>query len=219
MKAHRAGLVVVVFALIAFGVASEGYNGAVIDPKTTFTRIDSMQFLSPDTTFFTPGWGSRTPCDTFRLPDRLQWGETIVLHGMVSGFAVHPSFTHYQPDTWYPIGSGAVTSYVQFYAILDVEESKPVAAPLPRVTVSPSVVTGQMTVRPLPVGTGRQVVQIHDAVGNVVRSLDCTASADGAATATWNREDDRGHLAPEGVYFCRYAAPDVIAVQKVLVAR
>jgi hypothetical protein len=217
MKAHRAGLVVVVLALIAFGVASEGYNGAVIDPKLTVTRIDSMQFLSPDTTFFTPGWGSRTPCDTFRLPDRLQWGETIVLHGMVSGFAVHPSFTHYQPDTWYPIGSGVVTSHVQFYAILGVEESRPVVEYQQRLAVSPSVVTRQMRVRLQPVGTSSSVVEIHDAVGNVVRSLDCIASADGAATATWNREDDRGHLVPEGVYFCRYAAADFIAVRKVLV--
>jgi hypothetical protein len=55
-------------------------------------------------------------------------------------------------------------------------------------------------------------------MGNVVRSLDCTAGADGAATATWNREDEFGRLVPVGVYFCRYAGTDVIAVRKVLVA-
>jgi flagellar hook assembly protein FlgD len=62
------------------------------------------------------------------------------------------------------------------------------------------------------------VVDIHDALGNVVRSLECTAGADGIATATWNREDDRGDLVPEGVYFCRYAEAGVIAVRKFLVA-
>jgi flagellar hook assembly protein FlgD len=77
---------------------------------------------------------------------------------------------------------------------------------------------GQMTIRLQTVGTSRPVVQIHDAVGNVVRSLGCTAGAEGAATATWNREDDRGRLVPEGVYFCRYANADVVAVRKVLVA-
>jgi hypothetical protein len=61
------------------------------------------------------------------------------------------------------------------------------------------------------------VVQIHDAVGNVVRSLDCAVEADGAASATWNREDDRGRLVPEGVYSCRYATADLVAVRKVLV--
>jgi flagellar hook assembly protein FlgD len=61
------------------------------------------------------------------------------------------------------------------------------------------------------------VVEIHDAVGNVVRSLDCTAGADGVATATWNHEDDHGRLVPEGVYFCRYAAAGGAAVRKVLV--
>jgi hypothetical protein len=99
-----------------------------------------------------------------------------------------------------------------------VEESKPSVDGLPRLTVSPSVVTGQMTVGLQPVGNSRPAVEIHDAAGNVVRSLDCTAGADGFATAIWSREDDCGRLVPEGVYFCRYAAADVIAVRKVLVA-
>ncbi len=85
--------------------------------------------------------------------------------------------------------------------------------------VRPSVVTGQMTIRLQPIGTGRQVVEIHDAVGNVVRSLYCTAGAGGIAAATWNREDDRGRLVPEGIYFCRYAGAGVTGVRKVLVAR
>jgi hypothetical protein len=191
----------------------------VIDPQTTVTRIDSMTGLSPDMTILTPGWGSHTPYDTFHLPDVFQWPETIVLHGMVNGFAVHTSFTHPQHDTWYRIGLGVVTSYVAFYALMGVEESRSAVVRPQHFTVSPSVVTGQMTVRLQPVGTGRPLVEIHDAAGSVIRSLDCAAGADGAATATWNREDDRGRLVPEGVYFCRYAAAAVIAVRKVLVAR
>jgi len=57
-------------------------------------------------------------------------------------------------------------------------------------------VTGQMSVRLQPVGTSRPVVEIHDARGNVIRSLECVTVSGGAATATWNREDDRGHLVP-----------------------
>jgi hypothetical protein len=74
-----------------------------------------------------------------------------------------------------------------------------------------------MWVRLQPAGPGRNVVEIHDAVGNVVRSLDCTVGANGLATATWDREDWLGHVVPEGVYFCRYAAAGVVAVRKVLV--
>jgi len=63
------------------------------------------------------------------------------------------------------------------------------------------------------------VVEIHDAVGKLIRTLICAAGANGAATATWNREDEFGRFVPEGVYFCRYAASDAGAVRKVLVAR
>ena len=88
----------------------------------------------------------------------------------------------------------------------------------PCLAVSPSVVTTQMMVRLQPVGSGRPVVEIHDVVGNVIRSLDCTAGTDGIATASWNREDDRGRLVPEGIYFCRYSAAGAVAVRKILVA-
>jgi hypothetical protein len=117
---------------------------------------------------------------------------------------------------WYSDMSMSVA--VMFYGDYGVEESKHGVAPLPSLDVSPSVVTGQMTVRLQHIGTGRQVVEIHDAVGNVVRSLGCKAGTDGVATATWNREDEIGRLVPEGIYFCRYAVSDVIAVRKVLVA-
>jgi hypothetical protein len=219
MKNRCAGLAIVLFSLAALNVASGNRNLAVIDPRLTVTRIDSMQFLSPDTTFLTPGWGPHTPYDTLLLPDRLTWPESIVLHGMVQGFEVHTPFTRYQADTWYPIGRGVVTSYVLFHACLGAEESRPVIEHPQRLAVNPSVVTGRMTVRLQPIGTRRPVVEIHDAVGNVVRSLYCATGADGVATATWNREDKSGRLVPEGVYFCRYASANVISVKKVLVAR
>ena len=147
---------------------------------------------------------------------------SITLHGTVNGFPTHMPITEPHPDTWYAIGIGVVTSYVQFGEYPDpgaIAESKPSFENPSRLTVSPSVVTRQMTVRLLPVGNGRQAVEIHDAVGNLIRSLDFTAAAQGAATAIWNREDEFGRLVPEGVYFCRYSAADVIAVRKILVAR
>jgi hypothetical protein len=224
MKNRCAGLVVVLFSLSAFGVASAEIEfSGVIDPQTTVTRIDSVTLRLPDMTFLTPGWGSHFPYDTFIFSGVPAWPETLRLHGTVQGFPTHKLFIrpHPKPDTWYGLCLSVVRSYVKFYGTGygAVEEPKPAAPPLPRLAVSPSVVTGQMTVTLQPASPSIPVVEIHDAVGNLVRSLNCTAGTDGAATATWNREDKSGHLVPEGVYFCRYAASDVIAVRKVLVAR
>jgi len=168
-------------------------------------------------TFPTAGWGPHPPMDTFNFPGVSGSPATVTLHGTVN-FPISKLISHPLPDTWYPLCMGVVTSYVLFHGEIGVEESTPAVERLQCLNVSPSVVTGQMTVRLQPVGTGRPVVEIHDAVGNVIRSLNCTAGASGAATATWNRKDDFGRLVPEGVYFCRYAASGAAAVRKVLVA-
>jgi hypothetical protein len=220
MKKRCAGLVVVLVSLAAFGAASAEFSfHAVIDPLTTTTRVDSVKLVSPDMTFPTPGWGSRTPLDSHDFTDVTAWPMSIILHGIIDGAPFSKSIYPPQLDIWYYLRLSLPSSKVMFWRDPGVEESKPAAAPLPRLAVNPSVVTGQMTVRLQPVGTRMPVVQIHDALGNVVRSLGCTAGTDGVTTATWNREDESGRLVPEGVYFCRYAGADVIAVCKVLVAR
>jgi hypothetical protein len=220
MKKRCAGVVVFLFSLVVSGVAYADFDG-VIDPMTTVTRIDSVKLTFeyyPDMTFLTSGWGSAY-YDSFHFGGVPRWPETIALYGTVNAIPVYRPILHPEGDTWYPIGFGAVTSYVVFFAHLGVEESKSAVERQPRLSVSPSVVTGQMTVRLVSAIMGRPMVEIYDAVGNVVRSLDCTAGTDVVATATWNREDEFGRRVPEGVYFCRYAAADVIAVRKVIVAR
>ena len=219
MKKRCAGLVALLLLLGAVGIGNaEMYFGGVIDPRTTTTQIDSVMFTSPDMTFLTPGWGSHPPRDTFTFTGVTAWPASLVLSGDVNGFPTDVTIPDPKADTWYSIGVGIFVPLVQFGYYPGVEESKPVGERLQCLAVSPSVVTGQMTIRLQPVGTGRPVVEIHDAVGNVIRSLGCTAGTGGLATATWNREDDRGRLVPEGVYFCRYAAAGVVAVRKVLVA-
>jgi hypothetical protein len=190
----------------------------VIDPQATVTRIDSVKLAAPDLTFLTPGCGSHRPFDAFYFVGVPSWPQSIMLYGTVNGIPANTLIKSPEIYTWYRIGLGGMASLVEFVVHYGVEEPRSVVERQQCLAVSPSVVTGQMTVKLLPVGTGRQVVEIHDAVGNVIRSLGCTAGTDGAATATWNREDDFGRLVPDGVYFCRYAASDVIAVRKVLVA-
>jgi hypothetical protein len=216
MKKRYTGLAVVLISLVAFGVANADFDG-VLDQSTTVTSIDSVVMLSPERTFLTPGWGT-TPMDTWTFAGVPLPG-SITLHGTINGMPTHgPAIMNPMADTWYRVGMGVQAPFVEFTNVqVGVEESKSAVGRVQCLAVSPSVVTEQMTVRLQPVGAGRPVVEIHDAAGNVIRSLNCTAGASGAATATWNREDDFGRLVPEGVYFCRYAAAGVVAVRKVLV--
>jgi len=220
MNKRCAGMAVVLALFVAFGIgrAQTDFHG-VLNANNRGTVIDSVTVAPPDTTFRTAGWqGQGMEIDTFDFPDLASWPTDIWVFGVVDAA---PQMLHIPTPVggkWYALGFGTVTPFVMFYGSGGgaVEESRP-AEPPQRLNVSPSVVTGQMTVRLQPVRAGRSVVEIHDAVGNVVRSLNCTAGADGLATTTWNREDGFGRLVPEGIYFCRYAASGVVAVRKVLV--
>jgi hypothetical protein len=225
MNKRCAGLAALLLLLGAIGLGNPYMNfGGVIDPRLLVTRIDSVKLVSPDMFFLTPDWGTHLPYDTFVFTvDFPPWPESIKLYGTAGPFPANTTIPHPKLDTWYRIGFGTQPPLVKFcacpgYPDPSVEESKTSVERHQYLDVSPSVVTGQMAVRLQPVGAGRPVVEIHDAVGNVVRSLDCTAGTSGVATATWNREDEFGRLVPEGAYFCRYAGADVIAVKKVLVA-
>ena len=218
MKKRCAGLVVVLGSLVAFGVADAEFTiHAVLDQLATVSRIDSVKLTSPDMTFLTPGWGSQAPLDSQDFTGVTAWPLSIRWFAIVNDSPVARSIYPPKTDTWYYVRFSVPSPIVKFWRDPGVEESKPLVERPPRLSVSPSVVTRQMNVRLQPVEMSKPVVQIHDAAGNVVRSLGCTAGTDGAATATWNREDEFGRLVPEGVYFCRYAASDVIAVRKVLV--
>jgi hypothetical protein len=220
MKKRCAGLVAVLGSLVAFGTANAQITfHAVLDPMTTTTRVDSVKLVSPNMTFLTPGWGSQTPLDSHDFTDVTAWPPmSIMLHGTIDASPFSKSIYPPQLDVWYYLRPTLPSSKVLFWKDPGVEESKPTAERLLCLTVSPSVVTGQMAIRLQPAEMSRPIVQIHDAAGNVVRSLDCTAGAGGFASATWNRADESGRLVPKGVYFCRYAEADVIAVRKVLVA-
>ena len=221
MKKYYAGLAVVLISLVACGVANAIEFHGVINPKTIVTRVDSVVLTTPDMTILTPGWGTHTPMDTFNFTGVTAWPASVIVHGTGGPFPFHQTIVRPDTVTWYSLGFGTNTPLVKFYGDWvqgGVEESRYVVERQQCLAVSPSVVTGQMTVRLQPVGAGRPVVEIHDAAGNVIRSLSCTAGASGFATATWNRKDDFGRLVPEGVYFCRYAASGAAAVRKVLVA-
>lgn len=222
MKNRCAGLAVVVLSLVAFGIgnAQIAFYG-VVDPNTHTVIVDSaIVFISPTvTTYPTPGWqATGATYDTFPFPTLTRWPDSVELIGSIDVMPNVSMFPSPVPNVFYRFNFGSPVAPRALFYSGDVNIEEPGSAgPLRRLDVSPSVVTGQMTVRLQPAGPGRPVVEIHDAVGNVVRALGCTAGANGIATATWNREDGLGRLVPEGVYFCRYAASGVVAVRKVLV--
>jgi hypothetical protein len=165
------------------------------------------------------GWSaSGTAYDTFPFPDIAHWPDSVELLATISSV---PTVSMFRPRyrTFNDFTYGGIVKPRALFdsGVAKVEEPGSAVGPRQRLNVSPSVVTGRMSVRLQPAGPGRPVVEIHDAVGNVVRALDCTVGANGLATATWGREDWLGRIVPEGVYFCRYAASGVVAVRKVLV--
>jgi len=208
---------------ISVGDAKTDFHG-VLDPRGIEVAIDSAYLIvPPDSLFYaTTDWYEvGFELDTFDFPDSLNaWPRRVWLKTTVSGIPI--DFVIYEPvaGRWYefPLGGRRYPSVMFYGAETGTDEPRLAVEHLPCLVVSPSVVTGQMTVRLQPAGPGRTVVDIYDAVGNITRSLECATGADGVATATWNLEDDHGRLAPEGVYFCRYAAAGVVAVRKVLVA-
>jgi hypothetical protein len=220
MKKRCAGLAVLVLTLVAFGIgnAQIAFYG-VVDPNTFNVQVQTaIVFVSPTVdTITTTGWGG-TQIDTFHIADIAAWPDSVQLISSIGPIPNVSMFPNPIPNVWYDfnVGSPSKPRALFYSGVVNVEEPRS-AEPLQRLNVSPSVVTGQMTVRLQPAGTSRPVVEIHDAVGNVVRSLGCTTGAGGIAMATWNREDGLGRLVPEGVYFCRYAASGVVAVRKVLV--
>jgi hypothetical protein len=211
--------------LVAFGVAGAGTSFyGVINPNGHSVLVDTALVLSVPPaadTFVTTGWASDSvTLDTFDFPDLVAWPLMVNLRARVD--SIHATLTFPAPANgqWYNMTMPLPPPLpqVMFYGTTGVEESVN-AVSSPRMSVSPSLVTAQLTVRLQGARPGRQAVDVWDAAGNLVRSLDCTVGANGLATATWNREDGLGRLVSGGVYFCRYDASGAVAVRKVLVAR
>lgn len=214
MKKRCAGLAVILASLVAIGVANAQtpFHG-VINSNTHDVVVNTailVMGLEVDT-LPTLGWGTEGSMDTFDFPDITRWPDTVVLIGTIDGQLNTSHFPAPVEYVWYRFEYGGIVApSALFFSQVGVEESRSAVGPAQRLSVSPTVVTARMTVRVQ--GTGNPMVEVLDAVGNVVRTLDCT---DG--TATWSREDGLGRLVPEGVYFCRYSTSEAVAVRKVLV--
>ncbi len=224
MKIQSIGLAVVLASLVACGVSSATtpFYG-VVNPNNYTLAVDTaiVTVNSDVDTFLTIGWGgSGTTPDTYHFPDLAAWPSKVTLISTINGQPNVSDFSTPQPDSWYRFQYGLplVPLAMFFGGAQGLEESGSASELLPRLNVRPTVVTTQMIVSVRPVGASRPVVEVLDAAGNRVRSLICKDGAGGPATATWDGADRQGRFVPPGVYFCRYDAPGVVVVRKVLVA-
>ncbi|HTW92861.1 MAG TPA: hypothetical protein VMH22_14310 [bacterium] len=222
MKKLYAGLAAVLVSLATVGVSHAGSTFyGVTNPNGHTLIVDSalVKVGSKLDTFLTPGWGIGSGNDTFHFPDVPSWPDTITLYGTIDAQPNASPFPAPKADTWYRFMWPQITApLAMFYGTTGIEEPITVVEPLQRLVVIPTVVTTQMAVRLQPAGSGRPIVEVLDAAGRLIRSLNCATGADGLATATWYRDDGSGRLVPRGVYFCRYHTPSAAAVRKVLVA-
>jgi len=63
------------------------------------------------------------------------------------------------------------------------------------------------------------MLQIHDLTGRVVRTLCASSMRRGAYSINWNGADDRGRVLANGIYFCRLAAGNYRATEKLVLQR
>ncbi len=223
MKKCCSGLAVVLLSLVVFGVghAQVDFHG-VLNPNTHSVWVDTVILVVPpaNETIAVVGWGSDSAAyDTFEFSDPLVWPLLVDLRVRVDTLHTQQVIPGPGNGQWYSFSLvPPPPPKVQFYGQTGVLESKAAIGRRLRLSVNPSVVTAQTTIKLQCGEPGPQVIEVLDAAGNLVRSLSCVAGANGFATATWHREDGLGRLVPAGVYFCRHAASGSVAVRKVLVA-
>lgn len=85
-----------------------------------------------------------------------------------------------------------------------------------RLTVVPNPSLGATTIRGSAPGRGTVTVRIHDVRGRLVRRLHEGPLPPGPRDIAWDGRDDRGGIAPPGVYFCRWEDADRVRTARIV---
>lgn len=93
---------------------------------------------------------------------------------------------------------------ISWGVVLDVPAAPPV---LPRLTVTANPARGEQWLELASPAAGEQRLALFDAGGRRVRQLDAGARPAGNRRLRWDGRDDRGRLAPPGVYLVRFDTP------------
>lgn len=165
-------------------------------------------------TFATPGWGgTATTIDTFEFADQLSWpASVLILFRADGGLPLAQPIGFPMPGVWYRLLNDV--GQVMFYGQSGVSD-RPAPVGAGAFAVRPSVISGRAEFSLWPAGAGG-TLEVYDAAGNLVRRFEVAA---GTRTLQWDGSDAAGGLLAEGVYFCRLALGDELAIRKVLIAR
>ena len=145
----------------------------------------------------------------------------ILLWGALDGTPFSQPIAGVLPDTWYIINNSTPTEAMVRFSwevVQGVDEQGRPGLGRAGLTVSPSIVRTGATVRAERVANPSCAFVFFDAAGNRVRTLRTQASSTGAASATWNGEDDFGRRLPEGIYYCSLDAAASPSVRKLILS-
>ncbi len=171
--------------------------------------------------YITTGWGGDTMVvdSSVLTPPMLANPMDIMFHyrqdDSASMLPIHMPVS----DSWYIIPGAPTEAQVKFiFTNVGVAEPGRPGQMRTALTVSPSIVRTGATIRAERVAGPSCTFTLFDVAGNRVRTLRTQASASGAASATWNGNDDRGRRLPEGIYYCCLDDPATPTVRKLVLS-
>jgi len=203
-------------AVLTTGVLSTGNHVVSGDSVTIFDMAGGFR------TYVTTGWGGDTMVvDTTVLEPPMDAKPMIIMFHYTQDDSAYlldmpdPVF-----DSWYILPGMPTAAQVMFSidTMVGVDELGRTEHPRAGLIVSPSIVGTGATIRAERVAGTSCVFTLYDAAGNRVRTLRTQASA-GAASATWNGNDDLGRRLPEGIYYCCLEDPANPTVSKLILTR
>ena len=203
--------------VLTTGVLSTGSHLVIGDSVTVFDIGGGFR------TYITTGWGGDTMVeDTFVLtPPMGADPMMIMMHYRQDDSAYMLDIPSPVMDSWYIIPGTPTEAQVMFHwdVVDGVNEPGRLGHARADLTVSPSIVATGATIRAARVAGTSCAFTLYDAAGNRVRTLRTQASASGAASATWNGNDDLGRRLPEGIYYCCLDDPANPTVRKLILTR
>jgi hypothetical protein len=200
------------------GVLSTGSHRVVID------SLEIMDVGGGIARYRTAGeWsGDTMVVDSFVCTPGMGFFPMLVMTwGSLDGSPFTRPIPSILPDTWYIINSAPQEAKLWFHWIdtVGVKEHSRQVLERAGLTVSPSIVRAGTTIRAERVAGPSTAFLFFDAAGNRVRTLKTQASPAGAASATWNGEDDLGRRLPEGIYYCRLDDAASPSARKLILSR
>jgi glucose/arabinose dehydrogenase len=111
----------------------------------------------------------------------------------------------------------------EVYKVVPVDPSDVEPTPLPSRSglrlIGPNPFRTRLQVEAILAGSSRGTVEVLDTAGRRVRTLVGNEPWSGARVFAWDGRDDRGRIAPSGVYWVRFLAGDSVLTRRAVLVR